>query len=188
MSEHGQARVRSIGRNARLVIVFLLVAGLAWWVLASVRALKHDLARSQRDSQTLAQQVRNLGGTPAVSPQPGPAGSPGPSGQPGAPGSAGGQGPPGPSGGRGQTGPPGVIGPSGAPGTAGQPGQDGTPGEPGAQGPPGPQGETGEQGPRGEQGPPGPACPSGYHVESITVVTAGGPQEVAACVRNQEEP
>jgi Collagen triple helix repeat (20 copies) len=147
---------RSVRRNLLLGLVVLAVAVFAWWVLSQVRDVQNERDRLAEDVSTLATQVRQLGGTPAVSAQPGPAGSPGPSGQPGAPGSPGGQGPPGPSGSGGSQGPPGVIGPSGVPGASGQPGQNGTPGqpgEPGEQGPAGPQGERGEQGPQGEPGP-----------------------------------
>jgi hypothetical protein len=59
-------------------------------------------------------------------------------------------------------------------------GPPGAPGKDGAAGADGKDGAAGEQGPRGE---PGPTCPSGYHVETVTIVTAGGPRDAATCVQ-----
>jgi hypothetical protein len=98
-------------------------------------------------AQTLAQQVRGLGGTPSVLP-PTP-GERGPAGPAGVPGLMGPLGPPGPSG------PPGATGPAGVPGLNGRDGQDGAAGpsgDPGVSGQPGP---TGPAGPSGAPGAPG---------------------------------
>lgn len=106
----------------------------------------------------LAQQLRELGAVPRVTPPD--RGEPGP------------EGPQGPAGERGPVGPPGPPGPPGAEpacnalptrcigpqGPAGEAGPQGAQGEPGAAGPPG---ETGPAGPAGPQGPPGPAGPAG---------------------------
>lgn len=156
--------------------VLVLVAGVAW-LLATAAAQTERNARLEKDVSTLANQVRALGGTPAVSPEPGPSGSPGQPGATGPPGQSGRSvtGPSGPPGDRGRTGASGTPGATvtGPPGPAGQDGADG------ADGADGKDGATGEQGPRG---PEGPACPSGYHVEERTIVTTGGPETVPLCV------
>lgn len=171
MAEH----VRRVRRNIGAVVlaaVFVVLSAFTW---SAVNDLK-------RDNQILAEQVRELGGVPKV----GPAGEQGPAGSTGPQGEQGPSGPPGLS----VTGP---AGPQGSTGPAGQPGVSvtGPAGPPGAQGEPGPQGAQGEQGPRGEPGPegsPGPTCPSGYHTEERTVVTATGPETAVVCVQNQEGP
>lgn len=158
-----------------LVVVGLLALG-----LATLAAQSQRNARLEGEVATLAEQVREMGGTPRVTPEPGPAGSPGASGQPGAPGGQGVPGRNGTSGGQGPSGSPGAVGASGAPGQSGSPGKDGATGAAGA------KGETGEQGPRGEQGPsgpPGPSCPDGYTAKSSTVLTPGGPQESVICTK-----
>lgn len=155
----------------------------AMWCAAMLAQLSSDRARLEGQVSTLADQVRGLGGTPAVTPQPGPSGAPGQtgrSGAPGTPGQRGGMGPSGPAGPKGQ---PGKTGASGTPGATvtGPPGAKGDPGE---QGPRGEQGTRGEPGPKGDQGEPGPTCASGYHVETVTIVTADGPREAATCVKD----
>jgi hypothetical protein len=178
MTEHAkpqEIRHRPGLTHAALAVALLLIlAGLAWG-LATIAAQDAKNARLERQVSALADQVRQLGGEPVTSPTPGPAGSPGASGAPGAPGS------PGRPGGAGPSGAPGSTGPSGAPGASGQPGEDGATGPQGPAGPTGPKGDPGERGP---SGPPGPTCPTGYHVETVTVVTAGGPQDTATCVKD----
>jgi hypothetical protein len=146
-------------KYSALGVVLLAIIGAVAFGFSYTAAQSARNDRLEGDVRTLAGQVRGLGGTPAVSALPGPAGSPGPVGQPGVPGAAGAPGVPGPEGPSGQQGPPGVLGPSGAAGAAGQPGQDGAQGP---QGEPGPQGERGEQGPQGERGEPGPAPATVY--------------------------
>lgn len=136
------------------------------------------LRQAESDSQVLAQQVRDMGGVPKVSPQPGPTGAPGSPGVPGQPGR---------SGQAGSAGRPGQDGASGEPGKTGASGAPGAPGAPGAKGdvgPKGDKGDPGERGPKGDQGdpgPPGPTCPNGYHATPTTVVTASGPQDAVIC-------
>ncbi|MEV4670958.1 hypothetical protein AB0K34_04825 [Actinomadura sp. NPDC049382] len=167
----GRARARGLDVMILLGVV-ALVLGALWGALAIVD-LRHDNA-------VLAQQVERLGGVPLKSPRPGPPGEQGP------PGETGRQGVPGEGGAPGRRGAPGKAGPSGAVGASGAPGKDGAEGAEGPQGPPGPAGPKGDPGERGPSGPPGPACPSGYHVETVKVVTAGGPTDAATCVRDEE--
>jgi hypothetical protein len=136
-------------------------------------------------TQTLREQLLELGEVPRVPDLDilaGPRGEPGPRGLRGPSGSAGLTvvGPPGPRGAPGAdgesiVGPPGVDGetgaqgpsgedgadgargPAGEPGEAGGAGARGPTGEAGPQGERGPAGADGERGPAGEQGPPGPA-------------------------------
>ncbi|WP_242890299.1 collagen-like protein [Actinomadura litoris] len=179
-------RARSVGRNLGVIIVAALFLVLAWWSWTAVQDLQRDNRDMRADNAYLSRQVRALGGVPLKSPAPGPAGQPGQPGTPGEPGTSGQPGEPGRSGAPGTAGEP---GPSGAPGAAGQPGKDGGDGATGPQGPAGPagpQGDPGEQGPRGEQGPAGPACRDGYHQETVTVVTPGGPQDTVTCVKDKE--
>jgi hypothetical protein len=188
MTAPHRLRQRPGWRHAALGLAVLAVLGLVALGLSTIAAQSSridrqsdEVAQSRQDMKVLADQVRSLGGTPAVTPPP-PSGPPGERGEPGRPGQSvqGPPGPPGPSG-RSVTGPPGVVG---SPGPAGPSGAS-------VQGPPGPQGEPGEsiQGPPGEDGAdgePGPACPSSYHVEERTVPTMEGPERVAMCVRDQE--
>jgi hypothetical protein len=171
MGEH----LRRVRRNAGVVllsVVFVVLAAFTWSAVGDLK----------RDNRILADQVRDLGGVPKAGPtgERGEQGATGPPGAPGAPGQPGATvtGPAGPQGRTGPSGSPGdsVTGPPGAPGPAGP------------QGEPGPQGAAGEQGPQGEQGSPGPACPTGFHIEERTVVTDGGPESAAVCVRDQEGP
>lgn len=122
----------------------------------------HQLQQQEQASETLAKQVRKLGGTPLVTPPV--EVTAGPSGPAGANGPRGATGPAGPAGRTGATGPagaPGGTGPLGAPGPAGVPGPKGEPGPKGATGDMGPAGPAGADGKDGEPGPAGPAGPSG---------------------------
>ncbi|GAA2092264.1 collagen-like protein [Actinomadura alba] len=170
--------IRGVKRNVGVVAATVVLLALAVYVFGAIRTLGSDLRDAREDSRVLAQQVRELGGTPAVSPAPGPPGATGPTGPSGPPGATV-TGPPGQTGRDGRT----VTGPSGRPGPSGATvtGPPGPSGKDGADGAPGKDGADGEQGPRGE---PGPACPSGYHVEERTVVTAGGPETAAVCVQD----
>jgi hypothetical protein len=182
VSEPRRVQRRNWG-YAALAVALLVVVGLLAFGLSTLAAQSARNSRLESEVTTLAGQIREMGGTPRVTPQPGPAGSPGVPGQPGAPGGQGGQGrngsagSPGPSG---SSGSPGPAGASGAPGSAGTPGKDGTTGAPG------PKGDTGGQGPQGDPGPtgpPGPACPTGYKAATVTVVTDSGPQDILTCTK-----
>lgn len=76
----------------------------------------------------------------------------------------------------------------GEPGPAGPRGDRGLPGDPGPSGPPGPttQGEPGPPGPPGidgQDGQPGPACPDGWHLTQLTILTKPGSwQTVLVCI------
>jgi hypothetical protein len=210
-------RIRILRRNipftAAVVVFTLLFAGVNWKIAdlgGQLRAterdnqsLRQDSQNLRRDGQALADQVRGLGATPVVTPQPGAVGARGPAGSAGQPVTQAqvaaavseylsAHPPP-----RGrpptmaelltavtgylQEHPP-AAGPSGATG------QDGT---------------NGRDGVDGKDGPPPTAeqiraaveeylaahplnCPSGYHLEETTVVTTTGPQPAAVCIRNQE--
>jgi hypothetical protein len=158
----------------------LVVVGLLAFGLSTLAAQSARNSRLEGEVTTLAQQVRDMGGTPKVTPQPGPAGSPGVPGQPGAPGGQGGPGRNGSAGSPGVSGSPGPAGASGAPGSAGTPGKDGTTGAPGPKGDTGPPGPQGDPGPTG---PPGPACAPGYKASTVTVVTDSGPQDILTCTK-----
>jgi hypothetical protein len=178
-----RARRGLIGAGLGLVLV--VVAAWIGLAVSDVRGQLNDvrsqLSTAERDNRVLAQQVRDLGGTPKVSPAPGPAGpagSPGVSGQPGASGA------PGRPGAGGTPGSPGASGKTGAAGTPGSPGPSGAMGAQGPAGPAGKDGQDGKDGATGPQGPagsPGPTCPSGYHLTTETVVTSSGPQQAALC-------
>lgn len=167
-----EARRRRRG-DALGVLIALLIGGLIAWTVITVQGLAHDLEESNRARDALAQQVKDLGGTPVVKPgEPGVRGRQGPRGEPG---------PTGPSGQNGKDGKDGKPGPTPKPGEDGTDGKDGRPGpDSTVPGPAGPTGATGEQGP---QGPPGPAgadgkdgrdgtdgrdgqtCPDGYSLQ-----------------------
>lgn len=146
--------LRGLRRNliaAGLIVVFV---GLIVWVALELWSVRQRLSAAESNSRILAQQVRDLGGTPRVTPEPGPtgpAGSPGPSGQPGAPGSPGQNGRNGTNGLTGSTGP---AGPKGTQGAQGSPGPAGANGPQGATGPAGPKGDPGATGSPGPTGPP----------------------------------
>ena len=165
-------RLRQVRRGVPAVLLATILLVLVFWLVLEIRDVHDRLRQAQRDSQTLAQQVRDLGGVPKVTPQPGPSGAPGQPGRSGQPGSNG------------------RAGQSGANGQPGKSGQSGAPGAVGASGPPGAKGDTGSKGDAGEQGPkgdqgdpgsPGPTCPDGYHTTHTTVVTVGAPQDAVIC-------
>lgn len=140
------------------------------------------LDTAERDRRALAQQVRDLGGTPVAGPK-GNDGAAGPQGAPGTPGANGQDGKPGRDGNPGadgQPGPTGSPGPTGAPGEAGERGPAGLQGERGEQGLPGPQGPAG---PQGDKGDPAEACPTGY---AGTVVKIEG-QDYFLCRKEAKE-
>lgn len=128
--------------------------------------LEEDLAQAKRDAATalivsdaLADQVKDLGGTPVVTPPAGPRGEPGA------------QGPPGRDGEDGEDGEDGLtppcyflvtqcVGEAGPQGEQGEVGPAGPAGEAGPTGPAGPAGPTGPAGPQGPSGPSGPAAAS----------------------------
>ena len=119
---------------------------------------------NQRVAQSLANQVRALGGKPHGTPETpgqvsGPSGPSGPAGPMGPRGSKGEPGPAGPMGRPGDTGPQGTPG---GPGTTGQTGPAGPQGPTGDTGPAGPAGPKGDTGPQGDQGPKGDTGPAGY--------------------------
>ncbi|MEV0993404.1 hypothetical protein [Nonomuraea sp. NPDC050202] len=145
--------VRAVRRNWPLFVGVAVVVLLGVWVSAQISGLGERVRQAEEDRQVLVEQVERLGGTPLVSPSPGPPGERGQQGIPGPPGpqgQAGPQGRPGRDGAQGLPGPSGPAGPVGAPGPSGPAGPSGPPGE---RGPQGEQGERGEQGPRGEPGP-----------------------------------
>jgi hypothetical protein len=175
----------SNGRVFLPALAFALLVTFGFGVMyVQQQSVGSRLRKAEADNRVLAQQVRDLGGIPKVSPQPGPAGSPGASGSPGAPGASGAPGRTGPSGKPGRTGAsgsPGKTGPSGAPGNPGAVGPSGPPGPAGKDGKDGADGKDGSPGPVGPSGPPGPTCPDGYYATHTTVVTAGGPQDAVIC-------
>ena len=127
----------------------VLGAALAW-ILLSVQGLQHDLHQSNEARDQLAQQVKDMGGTPVAGP-PGSRGDPGPS-------TVGARGPSGPPGRQGEPGKPAPTitpspGPQGPAGPQGEPGADST--VPGPTGPPGPSGQDGAAGADGQPGQPG---------------------------------
>lgn len=166
MADHGAPHHRRISwRDIAILATILVVVIGATWVTATMSTLRADRDRLEAQVSTLAEQVRGMGGEPAVAPP----GATGPVGPPGAVGPAGEQGP---------------AGARGKPGAAGEKGQQGEAGPQGDPGPAGPPGEKGEPGPAGEQGPagaPGPACPNGYHLAERTVITGDGPHDAAIC-------
>jgi hypothetical protein len=73
----------------------------------------------------------------------------------------------------------------GPPGRDGHPGPAGLPGSPGPSGSSGPSGPPGPQGPQGDTGSSGMTCPSGFHLQLITVRIANGkPVAILACLRD----
>jgi hypothetical protein len=161
---------------AAVVMVFGVLALAAVFLLRAneLQAQVDTLTASAQDNhvaaQQLAQQVRQLGGTPSTVPA-GPAGPMGP------------QGATGPQGPAGQTGPTGVTGPSGPPGPAGATGPAGLPGADGA---PGPAGQDGAPGQAGSDGAPGAAGRDGAPPAGWTWTdTAGRKQQ---CTRDVGSP
>ena len=139
------ARRSLIGVGLGLVAVVV-----AAWIGLAISDVKARLATADRNNRILAQQVRDLGGTPKVTPAPGPTGPAGASGQPG---------PSGQNGRNGSNGGPGSTGATGATGAAGSPGPAGATGPQGPAGPPGKDGQDGKDGATGPQGDTGPAGP-----------------------------
>jgi Collagen triple helix repeat (20 copies) len=171
-------RIRQARRGIQALLLAAVFIVLVGWLVVEIRDVHDRLRQAQQDSRTLAQQVRDLGGVPKVTPQPGPTGAAGSPGAPGQPGSSGS------SGSNGRAGQNGASGKSGAAGASGAPGASGAAGVKGDTGPSGDKGDTGEQGPKGDQGDPGspgPTCPDGYHATPTTVVTADGPQTAVIC-------
>lgn len=188
------------------LLVMLLIGILLGFVIFRVGSLSDRLDRSQSDrtdlhrqlqqqekaSQTLAKQVRKLGGTPLVTPPvevtsgpSGPAGGTGPVGPRGPIGATGATGKTGAQGVAGQVGPigpTGAIGPEGPKGDVGSKGPAGDKGDAGPAGPVGPAGADGKDGAPGQQGPAGSAgsvtpgdyaCPSGQYVAGFHVAADG---------------
>jgi hypothetical protein len=152
------AHVRRIRRNWVFVAAAGVIGVLVVFISIQIHALGEQLRKAEEDSHVLAEQVERMGGTPLVSPAPGPTGArgpdglPGPQGEPGPTGPAGRDGAPGPTGKPGRDGSP---GPTGPPGAQGSPGPKGEPGDT-VTGPPGPKGDKGEDGKDGTDGAPGP--------------------------------
>lgn len=145
-----------IGAFATILTIWVLVHGLTQRVQDaehSAQTNQRRVAQAKHAVESLAQQVKQLGGTPVVKPHevPGPIGATGPAGEQGA------QGIPGRQGVRGDIGPRGSIGPTGATGAIGPPGPTGLQGDTGPVGPAGPAGPTGPKGDKGDKGDPGAA-------------------------------
>lgn len=160
-----------------LVVVTLSVAFA--YGLAYGQGLADRLDRAERDRTALAQQVRDLGGTPVAGPK-GSDGSNGKDGRDGTNGNDGGPGPVGPSGTPGADGEPGPAGPQGV---QGEPGVQGVQGPVGPSGAPGPVGPQGPAGPQGDKGEPAQACPEGYS-GTIVTLSEGGGAEYFLCRKN----
>ena len=157
---------------AAVAFAALMAAG-----MAAIGDVRSQLRQAESDGRVLAEQVRQMGGVPKVSPSPGPQGERGPTGPAGQTvmgprGLTGPSGPPGPAGRDGKPGKDGAVGLQGVPGLKGDPGATvtgppGAKGEPGADGKDGQDGKDGSAGPKGEQGDPGPRgetgpAPSGW--------------------------
>jgi type II secretory pathway pseudopilin PulG len=165
------------GRVTRLAVLVLILAISCTFAYVALRLLdlsnqvvdlKTESANNATAARALARQVRNLGGTPVVTPPP--------AGQTGPAGGVGPQGPPGPQGPEGLMGPQGQTGPHGARGSTGPVGSTGPAGPEGAVGPQGPQGDTGPQGPAGTDGTNGT---DGRNAPTITAVAFSG--DPSAC-------
>lgn len=152
----------------------LIVLGVIAIMLAAVAFtswIVDDRARMSQRVVILEQYIRSKGGTPppGLSGRRGDKGDTGPAGVPGEKGDTGSTGKPGKDGRDGKTGSPGPV-VTGSPGGVGEKGDKGD------------KGDRGETGPQGDTGEPGPTCPSGYHVEPATVLTADGPRSGVICV------
>jgi hypothetical protein len=159
-----EARIRRKRGNVAAGVAIALATGALAAVVTAFLILSQNLARANdsldkvnRDRALLAEQVKDLGGTPIAGPKGadgrtviGPSGPPGPSGRPGKPAPTITPSP----------GPSGPAGPPGSPGPSGAPGADSTvPGPPGpagqdATGAPGRDGKDGEDGEKGDPGEP----------------------------------
>lgn len=188
MSTHEAADPKLRRKQRWRIGALVAVAAVAVFIGGRQTAAVNDRATAEQDRanravvgvEQLCQQVRQLGGTCVVDPASlrGDTGPAGPQGVPGIPGRDGADGL---NGSNGVDGSPGVTGPAGEQGLTGD---TGSTGPAGAAGPAGPQGPTG---PAGEAGPAGPACPAGYHAQDVMVVTAQGPQTIAACVADPKQ-
>lgn len=156
-------RLRFARTNAIAVAIIVFLVGLFVWIVVEVVDVKDKLAAAQHANQVLAQQVRDLGGTPRI----GPAGAAGTAGSPGLPGAAGAPGSPGQPGPAGKQGAAGSTGPAGRTGAPGASIQ-GPAGATGATGPKGDPGAAGQAGADGKTGPAGPP-PSGWTFSSLGV-------------------
>lgn len=123
--------VRKLKWPVLLIPLVVLVASLLSSLLIQVGKVAEENKKLRETSQTLQQQIEDMGGRPVVEVIPGEEGP------------------------RGKPGPPGRNGQDGEPGPPGKDGKPGPQGPQGEQGPPGPQGE------RGPAGPPGPAGKDG---------------------------
>ncbi|MGH3745819.1 MAG: hypothetical protein ACRDT8_00285 [Micromonosporaceae bacterium] len=180
-------RAGNVAYGIGLAVLALVVAGIA----VRVNGQQARLAASDDAVRALAEQVRDLGGTPTVSPPPTPA--PGPRGLAGLRGLQGEKGDPGrdgrpPSAGELLTAATRALAadppPPGEDGTNGADGEDGEDGEKGEPGQDGEDGEDGARGEKGAKGDPGPTCPAGWHQEQVTVLTDAGPRETTTCVQD----
>jgi hypothetical protein len=153
------------------------VFGIIGWSTLTVVDMKNDLGKAEKDRAALAQQVKDLGGTPVAGPR-GTTGTAGRDGRDGDPGTSGKDGANGTNGAPGTTGTNGAHGKDGVNGAAGTPGTDGRDGRDGAVGPQGPKGDQGEQ---GVPGTPGPLCPEGYGPDDVQWVG----KTIIVCVKNE---
>ena len=167
--------------NLRYWAALVLVCSAVAWALVMVKNVADGRTDDRRTIAALAEQVRELGGTPVTAPpgKDGPAGEPGKDGEDGTDGRDGKDGTPGTPGSPGPSGAAGRPGAVGSPGTPGAAGATGPPGVPGATGPAGPSGPPGEPGPRGPQGDPGEPgivmiCPVGYEPVERTFLFMDG--------------
>jgi Collagen triple helix repeat (20 copies) len=169
-------RLRIARRNAIPAGLLLILVGVLVGIGLEVASIRQQLSTAKHNSAVLAQQVRDLGGVPKVSPQPGPpgvSGSPGSAGQPGQNGRNGSNGSPGTAGATGKQGSTGVKGP---PGPAGATGVEGPPGPSGPAGPVGPAGKDGKDGADGKDG----SAPTGWTFTYLGVTYACTPDSAGA--------
>lgn len=187
----GKGRIRRLLWDAAVMGGLVAVAAVVAVVIGVVVRQDAALDQAALDRHALAEQVRDLGGKPVVTPPPP---EQGPRGERGLPG-IGIEGP------RGETGPRGRPPSSGEllaaatralranpppPGEDGRDGRNGIDGEDGEDGTDGADGRDGVDGEQGPQGEPGPSCPDGWHTEQVTVLTPEGPRETTTCVEDEE--
>jgi len=162
-----------------LVVVSVAVA----FAIVYAMRVQGDVDQLRKDRGALAQQVRDLGGTPVAGPsgKDGEKGEQGPQGAPGTPGRYGADGSPGPSGS------PGAAGADGSDGADGKTGPAGPSGPLGPAGPTGPQGERGEKGETGDKGDPGVimVCPEGYVQDTVRIIPYDG--EYTVCRKEVDD-
>lgn len=154
--------VRKLKWPVLLIPLVVLVASLLSSLLIQVGKVAEENKKLRETSQTLQQQIEDMGGHPVVEAIPG---EEGPRGKPGPPGRDG------------QDGERGPRGPQGEPGEDGEPGPPGKDGKPGPQGP---QGEQGPPGPQGERGPAGPPGPAGKDGRTPTEMVCTPPSDLAS--------